>query len=104
MSAMDEQTMHFHTCTCSDGLSAFTSARKTRWAFCTAGATIVSGGVAERVKSPTYAVYAFCMTSFIYPVVVAWTWGYGWLDSVLDVGCRAAFALGLTLLLFVLVL
>ena len=65
-----------------------------QWAFCTAGATIVSGGVAERVKSPTYAVYAFCMTSFIYPVVVAWTWGYGWLDSVLDVGCRAAFALG----------
>mmetsp|Transcript_15375 Transcript_15375/g.36233 ORF Transcript_15375/g.36233 Transcript_15375/m.36233 type:complete len:443 (-) Transcript_15375:162-1490(-) len=57
-----------------------------QWAFCTAGATIVSGGVAERVKSPTYAVYAFCMTSFIYPVVVAWTWGYGWLDSVLDVG------------------
>ena len=67
-----------------------------QWAFCTAGATIVSGGVAERVKSPTYAVYAFCMTSFIYPVVVAWTWGYGWLDSVLDVGCRAVFALGLT--------
>ena len=60
-----------------------------QWAFCTAGATIVSGGVAERVKSPTYAVYAFCMTSFIYPVVVAWTWGYGWLDSVLDVGSRA---------------
>ena len=60
-----------------------------QWAFCTAGATIVSGGVAERVKSPTYAVYAFCMTSFIYRVVVAWTWGYGWLDSVLDVGSRA---------------
>jgi ABC-type arginine/histidine transport system permease subunit len=25
------------------------------------GATIVSGGVAERVKSPTYAAYAFFM-------------------------------------------
>eukprot|EP00931_Biecheleriopsis_adriatica_P039926 TRINITY_DN2283_c0_g1_i8.p1 TRINITY_DN2283_c0_g1~~TRINITY_DN2283_c0_g1_i8.p1 ORF type:complete len:563 (+),score=113.69 TRINITY_DN2283_c0_g1_i8:76-1764(+) len=57
-----------------------------QWAFCTAGATIVSGGVAERVKSPSYAAYAFFMTSFIYPVVVAWTWGYGWLSSVLDVG------------------
>eukprot|EP00931_Biecheleriopsis_adriatica_P012127 TRINITY_DN11322_c0_g1_i2.p1 TRINITY_DN11322_c0_g1~~TRINITY_DN11322_c0_g1_i2.p1 ORF type:complete len:573 (-),score=134.54 TRINITY_DN11322_c0_g1_i2:169-1887(-) len=57
-----------------------------QWAFCTAGATIVSGGVAERVKSPTYAAYAFCMTSFIYPVIVAWTWGYGWLASVLGVG------------------
>jgi len=57
-----------------------------QWAFCTAAATIVSGGVAERVKSPTYAVYAFTMASFIYPVVVAWTWGYGWLSTVLDVG------------------
>jgi len=57
-----------------------------QWAFCTAGATIVSGGVAERVKGPTYAAYAFCMTSFIYPLVVAWTWNYGWLDTVLDVG------------------
>ena len=57
-----------------------------QWAFCTAGATIVSGAVAERVKSPTYAAFAFFMTSFIYPVVVAWTWGYGWLSSVLGVG------------------
>ena len=37
-----------------------------QWAFCTAGATIVSGAVAERVKSPTYAAFAFLMTSFIY--------------------------------------
>ncbi|CAE7236042.1 AMT1-3, partial [Symbiodinium sp. KB8] len=50
------------------------------------GATIVSGCVAERVKSPTYAFFAFCMTSFIYPVVVAWTWGGGWLASIFDVG------------------
>ncbi|CAJ1443252.1 unnamed protein product [Effrenium voratum] len=71
-----------------------------QWAFCTAGATIVSGGVAERVKSPTYAalrkpltpgkspgaLYAFFMAGFIYPVVVAWTWGGGWIANVLDVG------------------
>ncbi|CAE8739766.1 unnamed protein product [Polarella glacialis] len=57
-----------------------------QWAFCTAGATIVSGGVAERVKSPSYALFAFVMASFIYPVVVAWTWGYGWLSEVFDVG------------------
>jgi len=57
-----------------------------QWAFCTAAATIVSGGVAERVKSPTYACYAFVMASFIYPVVVSWTWGYGWLAKIFTVG------------------
>ncbi|CAE7824004.1 amt-1, partial [Symbiodinium sp. CCMP2456] len=40
------------------------------WAFCTAGATIVSGAVAERFQGATYASYAFVMTSLIYPVVV----------------------------------
>merc|ERR1712139_129349 len=25
--------------------------------------------------------YAFCMTTFIYPVVVCTTWGYGWLET-----------------------
>jgi len=52
-----------------------------QWAFCQAAATIVSGGVAERVKSATYAAYAFVMAAFIYPVIVAWTWGYGFLAS-----------------------
>ena len=56
-----------------------------QWAFCTAGATIVSGAVAV-VKSPTYAAFAFFMTSFIYPVIVAWTWGGGWLSKIFDVG------------------
>jgi Amt family ammonium transporter len=60
-----------------------------QWAFCTAAATIVSGGVAERVQSPTYAVYAFFMAAFIYPVVVAWTWGYGWIMKMSDVDVGA---------------
>jgi Amt family ammonium transporter len=55
-----------------------------QWAFCTAAATIVSGAVAERVLSPTYAAYAFVMASFIYPVVVGWTWGYGWISNLFD--------------------
>merc|ERR1712232_1422414 len=57
-----------------------------QWAFCSAATTIVSGGVAERVKFPGYCIYSFLMTSFIYPIVVAWTWGYGWLEHMNDVG------------------
>jgi len=52
-----------------------------QWAFCTAGCSIVSGGVAERVKFPAWFFYAFCMTTLIYPVVVCSTWGYGWLET-----------------------
>merc|ERR1719335_1055710 len=52
-----------------------------QWAFCTAASTIVSGGVDERVKFPTYAIYSFLMSGFIYPAVVCSTWGYGWLET-----------------------
>merc|ERR1719248_294849 len=52
-----------------------------QWAFCTAGCSIVSGGMAERVKFPAWIFFAMCMTSFIYPVVVCSTWGYGWLET-----------------------
>jgi len=57
-----------------------------QWAFCTAGATIVSGAVAERVKGPSYAIFAFIMASWIYPVIVGWTWGGGWISTLFDVG------------------
>jgi len=52
-----------------------------QWAFCSAAATIVSGGVAERVNFPGYCIFSLMMTSFVYPVVVAWTWGYGFLGA-----------------------
>jgi Amt family ammonium transporter len=41
----------------------------------------VSGGVAERVKFPGYAIFSLLMSAFIYPVVVCSTWGYGWLET-----------------------
>ncbi|CAL1161027.1 unnamed protein product [Cladocopium goreaui] len=57
-----------------------------QWAFCTTTTSIVSGAVAERIRSPTFVMYSLCMSSFIYPVVVAWTWGGGWLSEFLKVG------------------
>jgi len=52
-----------------------------QWTFSSAAATIVSGGVAERVQFPGYVVFTVLMTSFIYPCIVHWTWGRGWLSG-----------------------
>ncbi|CAE7360143.1 unnamed protein product, partial [Symbiodinium natans] len=57
-----------------------------QWACCTTSSTIVSGALLERARSSTYSVYAFLMCGFMYPVVVAWTWGGGWLSDFLEVG------------------
>eukprot|EP00933_Yihiella_yeosuensis_P031687 TRINITY_DN2525_c0_g2_i1.p1 TRINITY_DN2525_c0_g2~~TRINITY_DN2525_c0_g2_i1.p1 ORF type:complete len:539 (+),score=118.65 TRINITY_DN2525_c0_g2_i1:143-1759(+) len=57
-----------------------------QWAFCSAAATIVSGGVAERVNFPGYCLFSLAMTCIVYPIVVAWTWGYGFLADINDVG------------------
>ncbi len=51
-------------------------------AFCGAAATIVAGGMAERMKFPAYLIYSFIISAFIYPVVGHWIWGGGWLASM----------------------
>ncbi|MBD3245842.1 MAG: ammonium transporter [Candidatus Omnitrophica bacterium] len=51
-------------------------------AFVGAAATIVAGGVAERMKFSAYLIYSFLISAFIYPVVGHWIWGGGWLAQL----------------------
>jgi Amt family ammonium transporter len=51
-------------------------------AFCGATASIVAGGMAERMKFGAYFVFSFIISSFIYPVVGHWIWGGGWLAKL----------------------
>ncbi|MBD2843389.1 ammonium transporter family protein [Erythrobacter rubeus] len=50
--------------------------------FCATTASIVSGTVAERVKIVPFFIFVTVLTGIIYPVVVSWEWGAGYLDSV----------------------
>ena len=54
-----------------------------QWAFCATAATIVSGGVAERMQFTAYVIYSVIMTGIIYPFIVYWTWsGSGFLTEM----------------------
>jgi len=50
-----------------------------QFAFASTSSTIVSGSLAERCQIYAYIGFSFFLTSFIYPVMVAWNWGGGWL-------------------------
>ena len=49
--------------------------------FAATAATIVSGAVAERVKLPSFMIYATILVTFLYPITGSWEWGGGWLNS-----------------------
>ncbi|KWV94726.1 ammonium transporter [Erythrobacter sp. AP23] len=49
--------------------------------FCATTASIVSGTVAERIKIVPFFIFVTLLTAVIYPVVVSWEWGAGYLDT-----------------------
>ena len=50
--------------------------------FAATAATIVSGAVAERIKLPSFMVFATLFVALVYPVLGSWKWGGGWLDGM----------------------
>ena len=50
--------------------------------FAATAATIVSGAVAERIKLPSFMIFATLLVAIAYPVVGSWHWGGGWLSGL----------------------
>ena len=50
--------------------------------FCGAAATIVAGGMAERMRFQAYLIYSFLISALVYPIVGHWVWGGGWLSGL----------------------
>jgi len=51
-------------------------------AFCGAAATIVAGGMAERMKFKAYIIYTIVISAVVYPLIGHWVWGGGWLSKM----------------------
>tara|TARA_Y100000590_G_scaffold435407_1_gene554778 strand:+ start:113 stop:1399 length:1287 start_codon:yes stop_codon:yes gene_type:complete len=50
--------------------------------FCATTCSIVSGTLAERIKLWPFFLFAAILTGFLYPLVMGWQWGGGWLAAI----------------------
>ena len=50
--------------------------------FCATTVSIVSGAMAERIKLWPFFLFAAILSGVIYPIVMGWQWGGGWLASI----------------------
>ena len=50
--------------------------------FCATTVSIVSGTMAERIKLWPFFVFAAVLSGIIYPIVMGWQWGGGWLAEL----------------------
>jgi Amt family ammonium transporter len=54
--------------------------------FAATAVTIASGAMAERTKFSAYLVFSLVMCAVVYPVVVHWTWGGGFIAQDINFG------------------
>ncbi len=50
--------------------------------FCATTVSIVSGTLAERIKLWPFFLFAAILSGILYPIVMGWQWGGGWLSSI----------------------
>ncbi|MDC0855707.1 ammonium transporter [Candidatus Pelagibacter sp.] len=50
--------------------------------FCATTVSIVSGTMAERIKLWPFFLFAAILSGIIYPIVMGWQWGGGWLATI----------------------
>lgn len=51
-----------------------------QWAYAAVAVTIAGGALAERCKLQTSLIVTFAVAVWIFPIIVHWCWGQGWLS------------------------
>jgi ammonium transporter, Amt family len=50
--------------------------------FCATTVSIVSGAMAERIKLWPFFLFAAILSGILYPIIMGWQWGGGWLATI----------------------